>query len=64
MTPVMYDAPSDQRIAKVTITAEAIRGESEPDVQRQEGRPARPRLGAAALRSEKGGQASPRGNVS
>lgn len=64
MTPVMYDAPSDQSIAKVTITAEAIRGESEPDVQRQEGRPARPRLGAAALRSEKGGQASPRGNVS
>ena len=64
MTPVMYDAPSDQSIAKVTITAEAIRGEREADVQRQEGRPARPRLGAAALRAEKGGQASPRGNVS
>jgi len=64
MTPVMYDAPSDQSIAKVTITAEAIRGEREADVQRQEGRPARPRLGAAALRAEKGGQASPKGNVS
>ncbi|MDE6840576.1 MAG: AAA family ATPase, partial [Oscillospiraceae bacterium] len=64
MTPMMYDAPSDQSIAKVTVTAEAIRGERGADIQRQEGRPARPRLGAAALRSEKGGQASPRGNAS
>ena len=64
MTPVMYDAPSDQSIAKVTITDQAIKGEGEPDVLRQEGRPARPRLGAAALRAEKGGQASPRGNAS
>ena len=61
---MMYDAPSDQSIAKVTVTAEAIRGERRADNQRQEGRPARPRLGAAALRSEKGGQASPRGNAS
>ena len=64
MTPVMYDAPSDPSIAKVTITAQTIRGESEAEIQRQEGRPARPRLGAAALRSEKGGQASPKGNAS
>ena len=64
MMPVMYDVPSDQSIAKVTITAEAVRGEYGPEIQRQEGRPARPRLGAAALRAEKGGQASPRGNAS
>ena len=64
MMPVMYDVPSDQSIAKVTITAEAVRGENGPEIQRQEGRPARPRLGAAALRAEKGGQASPRGNAS
>lgn len=64
MTPVMYDAPSDQSIAKVTITGESIRGGGEAEILRQEGRPARPRLGAAALRAEKGGQASPRGNAS
>ena len=64
MTPVMYDAPSDQSIAKVTVTAQAIRGEGGAEIVRQEGRPARPRLGAAALRAEKGGQAPPRGNAS
>lgn len=64
MTPVMFEAPSDPSIAKVTVTAEAIKGESEPETVRQDGRPARPRLGAAALRTEKGGQAAPRGNVS
>ena len=36
----------------------------EPEIQREEGRPARPRLGAAELRAEKGGQAHPRGNAS
>ena len=64
MTPVMYEVPSDESIAKVTITGEAIRGESEPVLERQEGRPARPRLGAAALRAEKGGRSSGRGNAS
>jgi ATP-dependent Clp protease ATP-binding subunit ClpX len=64
MTPVMYEVPSDQTIAKVTITPEAIRGESEPLVERQADRPARPRLGAAALRAEKGGKPSPKGNAS
>ena len=64
MTPIMYDAPSDQSIAKVTITAESIEGKNEPDIVRVEGRPARPRLGGAALRSQLGGQASPRGNAS
>ena len=65
MTPVMYAVPSDPAIAKVTITDQAIRGESEPELERQEGRPARPRLGAAALRAERGGKSSQRGkNVS
>ena len=64
MTPVMYEAPSDASIAKVVITAESIKGEKEPEIQRQEGRPARHRLGAADLRSEKGGKAHPRGNAS
>lgn len=64
MTPIMYDVPSDDTIAKVTITPEAIRGEEEPLVEREEGRPARPRLGAAALRAELGGQAKGKGNAS
>ena len=64
MTPVMYEVPSDPSIAKVTVTAEAIRGEGQPELERQENRPARPRLGAAALRAEKGRGTSPKGNVS
>ena len=64
MTPVMYEAPSDASIVKVVITAESIKGEGEPEIQRQEGRPARHRLGAADLRAEKGGKAHPRGNAS
>ncbi len=64
MTPVMYEVPSDQSIAKVTVTAESIRGEGEPVVVREENRPPRPRLGAAALRAEKGGKRSAKGNAS
>ncbi len=64
LIPVMYDVPSDQTIAKVVFTAQAVKGEAEPELVRQEGRPARPRLGGASLRSEKGGQAAPRGNAS
>ena len=64
MTPVMYEVPSDESIAKVTITGDSIRNEGEPVLERQEGRPARPRLGAAALRAEKGGRSSKRGNAS
>ena len=65
MTPIMYEVPSDQSIAKVTITAEAIRGEGQPVIEREENRPPRPRLGGAALRAEKGGQhGSAKGNVS
>jgi ATP-dependent Clp protease ATP-binding subunit ClpX len=64
MTPVMYEVPSDQTISAVTITAEAIRGEGQPVLERQEDRPPRPRLGAAALHAEKGGHSSPKGNAS
>ena len=64
ITPIMYEVPSDTSIAKVIITAETIKGEGEPEIQRQEGRPERPRLGAAALRAENGGRAHPRGNAS
>jgi ATP-dependent Clp protease ATP-binding subunit ClpX len=63
MTPVMYEVPSDQSIAKVTITPESIRGEAKPIIDRQPDRPERPRLGAAALRAEKGGK-PPKGNAS
>ena len=64
MTPVMDEVPSDQSIAKVTVTADSIRGEGEPVVERQENRPPRPRLGAAALRAENGGKRSAKGNAS
>ena len=64
MTPMMYEVPSDQSIAKVTVTAEAIRGEGEPTVEREENRPPRPRLGAASLRAEKGGKRASKGNAS
>ena len=64
MTPVMYAVPSDPSIAKVTITAQAIRGEGEPVLERQEGRPPRPRLGAAALRAQRGGRTGQDKNVS
>lgn len=64
MTPVMYDVPSDQTIAKVTITADAIRGDSAPVITHEENRPPRPRLGAAALRAEKCGQRSDKENAS
>ncbi len=60
MTPVMYEVPSDEKIAKVIITPESIRGEAEPLVERQEDRPPRPRLGAAALRAENGGKKAAR----
>ena len=61
MTPVMYQVPSDPSIAKVTVTDQAIRGEGEPILERQQNRPPRPRLGSAALRAEQGGQNAARG---
>ena len=63
MTPVMYEIPSDESIAKVTVTAEAIRGEGAPVLTRDENRPPRPRLGAASLRAENGGMRR-KGNAS
>ena len=63
MTPVMYEVPSDESIAKVTVTAEAIRGEGAPVLTRDENRPPRPRLGAASLRAENGGMRR-KGNAS
>ncbi len=63
MTPVMYEVPSDESIAKVTVTAEAIRGEGAPVLTWDENRPPRPRLGAAALRAENGGMRR-KGNAS
>ena len=62
MTRIMYDVPTDPTISKVTITAECIRGEGAPLIEHDESRTARPRLGGAALRAEKGGL--PQGNVS
>lgn len=64
MTPIMYEVPSDESIAKVVITGEAIRNEADPKVERQENRPPRPRLGAAALHAENGGHRSTKGNAS
>ncbi len=64
MTPIMYDVPSDQSIVKVTVTGDAIRGTAEPEILREEGRPARHRLGAADLHAEKGGRAAQQDNAS
>ena len=63
MTPVMYEVPSDESIAKITVTAEAIRGEEAPILERDENRPPRPKLGAASLRAENGGKRR-KGNAS
>ena len=63
MTKVMYDVPSDPTISKVTITAESVRDHEAPAVEHDPQRTERPRLGGAALRSERGGAAS-RGNAS
>ena len=64
MTPIMYEVPSAPSIAKVVITPQSIRGEAQPIIERQENRPVRPRLGAAALRTEKGGKAPASGTAS
>jgi len=58
MTDVMYSVPSDQTIARVTITGEAIEGKSEPVIIRDANRPPRPRLGAASLKAQKGSSRS------
>ena len=63
MTQVMYDVPDQPDIAKVTITPACVKEHAAPELERDAARPPRPRLGAAALRSEAGGNA-PRGNAS
>ena len=63
MTDVMYNVPSDPAIAKVTITADCVKNDSEPLIVRDENRPARPRLGAAALKAQRSASKT-RGNVS
>ena len=55
MTQVMYDVPSDSTIAKVTITPACVTDRAQPELLRDPNRPARPRLGGAALRAEQGG---------
>ena len=64
MMPVMYEVPSDEKIAKVIITPESIKGTGQALVERQEDRPPRPRLGAAALREETGKKRTVKGSVS
>lgn len=63
MTQVMYDVPDQPDIAKVTITPACVKEHAAPELERDAKRPPRPRLGAAALRAEAGGNAL-RGNVS
>mgnify|MGYP000006506027 CR=1 FL=1 len=55
MTQVMYDVPSDSTIAKVIITPACVTDRAQPELIRDPDRPARPRLGGAALRAEHGG---------
>ena len=57
MTQIMYDIPSDETIVTVGITPECAKGEGEPELTRDPERTARPRLGAAALRAQRGGLA-------
>lgn len=63
MTQVMYDVPDQPDIAKVIITPACVKDHAEPELERDSARQPRPRLGAAALRSEAGGKAL-HGNVS
>lgn len=63
MMQVMYDVPSDAEIDKVIVTAACVTDHASPKILKEPGRTARPRLGAAALRAEKGGL-SHRGNAS
>ena len=51
-----YDIPSDGSIVEVHITPESVKEGAEPKLIRDPERPPRPRLGAAALRAQNGGQ--------
>ncbi len=56
MNQIMYDIPSDGSIVEVHITPESVKEGAEPKLIRDPERPPRPRLGAAALRAQNGGQ--------
>ncbi len=55
MTKIMYDVPSDPTIVKVTITADCVTAGAAPELTHDPERTERPRLGKAALYSERGG---------
>ena len=55
MTKVMYDVPSDPTIVKVTITAATVQDGAPAELTYDPERCRRPRLGKAALKSERGG---------
>ena len=54
MTKVMYDVPSDPTIVKVTITAPCVKGEGEPELERNPNRTQRPKLGKASVQVDRG----------
>ena len=54
MTRVMYDVPSDPTIVKVTITAPCVKGEGEPELERNPNRTQRPKLGKASVQVDRG----------
>ena len=56
MNQIMYDIHSDGSIVEVHITPESVKEGAEPKLIRDPERPPRPRLGAAALRAQNGGQ--------
>ena len=53
MTELMYNIPSDPAVSKVIVTAQSIRGEEEPRMERDEKRLEKPpaRLGAKTLKA-------------
>ncbi len=54
MTKVMYDVPSDPTIVKATITAPCVKGEGEPELERNPNRTQRPKLGKASVQVDRG----------
>ena len=58
MTQVMFDVPDEPDIVKVVITPDCVKDHAAPVLERDPDRPARPRLGAASLRSERGGMSN------
>ncbi len=49
MIRVMFDVPDQKDIVKVTITPACVKEHAAPEIERDPDRPARPRLGSAAL---------------